>query len=822
MKHTHRFPLLGWIGLGLLGSLVFVAIAAPLLAPYDPAVRSGTPFMRPGAGHLLGTNDVGQDIFSDLIYGARVSLAVGFAAAVLATAVGTLAGLTAGYSGGWVDTVLMRIVDVTLSLPFLPLVIVVGVFFGGGIWAQVAVIAGVAWAVPARELRPPILSARHRADVEAAKVMGASGWYVLRNHLIPIVAPLLAPQLVRAANVAILTEASLSFLGLGQAGLPSWGTMLYYAQSRGAMLTDAWRWWVLPAGTCIALTVVSLAFLGYALEERGLPRLRRAPSGGGGLRRQGGVAQAADDVLDVHDLFVRYGPEQSCIVALAGASLRIGPGEAVGLVGGSGSGKSSFAGVAFGSPRAPGQTLDGSVCLAGLDLSQLGCSDLRRLHGNDVSLVPQDAMGALNPVIRVGRQLAEAVQVHSPCTRLQAATRARALLELVGIAGNRESAFPHELSGGMRQRVVLAMAIAHHPRLLIADEPTTGLDPVVRREFLDLLVKLRSELGMAVLLISHDLSAVLGLADRLVVLDRGVVVEQGPAALLSIEPSHPVTRRLLDSRLAVLGPASRAPEPSSLPPVVLRLEEVSKSFGRAPSAVVAADRINLEVRRGQAVGLVGRSGAGKSTLARLACGLQVPDGGRVLISGQDIACMKGLRGRTARSELHLVFQDPYESLPPAMRVRDIVAEPLAIWDKGSAEERVELARQALIDVDLDPQWTGSRFPHELSGGERQRVAMARAIIARPALIVADEPAAMLDTTLVAELADLMDALRKRHGMGWLLITHELGLAARVCDRIVVLDEGKIVDEGPTGRVLSAPACPRAQELVAAAKERVNV
>jgi ABC-type glutathione transport system ATPase component len=366
----------------------------------------------------------------------------------------------------------------------------------------------------------------------------------------------------------------------------------------------------------------------------------------------------------------------------------------------------------------------------------------------------------------------------------------------------------------MRQRVVLAMALSHRPILLVADEPTTGLDPVVRNELLDVLDRLRRQLGLAVLLISHDLAAVLRLADRLVVLDRGTVVEEGRAPTVAAVPTHHVTRRLLAAaRVGGTGSFSCGPPPAaSRTRPVLELREVSKTFGTGQRSVMAAEGVTLQVAHGEAVGLVGRSGAGKSTLARLACGLSAPDAGSVRLEGRDPAA-------AGRGRAHLVFQDPYEALPPSLRVADIVAEPLVIARACPPRERGERARAALVEVALEPGRFAHRYPHELSGGERQRVALARAIVARPALVVADEPAAMLDAALAAELVELVAALRSRHGMAWLLITHELGLAARVCDRLVVLGDGRVVDDGPAARVLSAPAGAEAAALVAASQER---
>jgi ABC-type dipeptide/oligopeptide/nickel transport system permease subunit len=265
---------LGRVGAIILAFFVLVAVFAPLLAPYDPKAQTGLPYQSPSASHLLGTNDIGQDILSELIYGTRVSLAIGFLAALLAIVVGTLVGVVSGYFGGLVDTLLMRFVDITLALPFLPLLIVLAVFLGRNIRTTVLVISVVIWARPARILRSQVLSARERGFVQAARSMGGRPAHLLRRHVLPAVSPLIIAQFVRAANIAILLEASLSFLGLGDVTAKSWGTTLYYASARGAFLTRAWLWWVLPTGLAISVVVVAFAFIGYSLEERADPRLR--------------------------------------------------------------------------------------------------------------------------------------------------------------------------------------------------------------------------------------------------------------------------------------------------------------------------------------------------------------------------------------------------------------------------------------------------------------------------------------------------------------------------------------------------------------------
>ncbi len=540
------------VGLALLVALLVVALAAPWLAPYDPTERVGVPFARPSAAHLLGTNDVGQDLLSALVYGALISLLVGVVAALSATVIGAGVGVIAGYACGWLDAVLMRLVDVVLALPVLPLTIVIGVFAGPGVLTQIVVIAAVIWAGMARELRAQVLSLRERDHLQALRAMGARPRHVLPRHVLPAVAPLIVPQFVLATKTAILLEASLAFLGLGDLTAQSWGTMLSLAHARSAFLTDAWLWWVIPPGLAIATTVLAFALLGYAMEERTQPSLRdrvsvslRRPN----LRRRTPVSAAAlpldeQPPLVVDQLSVRYGAK---VLAADRVSLTVAAGELVGLVGESGSGKSTVAGAALGLLPASATITGGSVLVCGQDLATASAAELRALRGDRVALIPQEAMSALNPVLTIGFQLAEAVRAHRPVGRTAARQRARELLELVGLDPARDRDHPHQLSGGMRQRVVIAMALANDPAVVIADEPTSGLDVLVQADVLDLLDRLRTRLGLALLVVSHDLPVTERIADRIAVMQGGRIVEIGPTAAVTSAPAHPYTRLLVES-----------------------------------------------------------------------------------------------------------------------------------------------------------------------------------------------------------------------------------------------------------------------------------
>ncbi|HEX2042717.1 MAG TPA: dipeptide/oligopeptide/nickel ABC transporter permease/ATP-binding protein [Acidimicrobiales bacterium] len=597
-SERHRSParVLGAVGAVLLVGLVLVAIFAPLLARHSPTVPSGMPYERPSPSHPLGTNDVGHDLYSQLLHGARISLTIGVLSAVVATVVGLAVALLAGYYRGLPETVLMRFVDLTLSFPFLVLVIVLAAFFGRGLLTTVVVIGAVLWARPARVLRSQVIKVREFQHVTAARAMGASSARVLGQHVLPRVAPLAAAQFVRAANVSVLIEASLAFLGLGDPNRVSWGTMLYFASARNAFLTDAWLWWIVPPGLALTAAVVGFAFLGYAVEEWADPRLARSPVRRPVRRRAPKRTTAppvidgetAGPVLEVRHLSVHYRTRSGPARAVDDVDLVVGRGGITGLVGESGSGKSTMAAAILGLARPPAKVTAGQILFEGRDLRGLRRSEMTALRGRRVALIPQSAMNALNPAYPVRRQVAEAAaQTRSP---VDAARRASEVLELVGIAPDRHGSFPHELSGGMRQRVIIAMAIVNEPSLLVADEPVTGLDVVTQAKILRLLIDLQSRLGLAMLLISHDLPLVARVAHDLAVMYGGKIVESGPSQAVTANPRHPYTRELLRSFPSLRGPRRRLASIVGEPPDLVTPPPGCRFQPRCPDSVeVCAD-----------------------------------------------------------------------------------------------------------------------------------------------------------------------------------------------------------------------------------------
>ena len=495
-------------------------------------------------------------------------------------------------------------------------------------------------------------------------------------------------------------------------------------------------------------------------------------------------------------------------------SFALEPGKTFGLVGESGSGKSMTA-LAIMGLLPHGAETSGQVLLDGGDLSQLNDRDLCAIRGNRISMIFQEPMTALNPVKTIGDQVAETLLIHTKATRAEALRIAEEKLTRVGLPPDRFplDRFPHELSGGQRQRVCIAMAIALHPELLIADEPTTALDVTTQAQILNLLRDLVEEEGMSLLLITHDLAVVADVADHVAVMQKGCIVEQGPTEQLFRTMAHPYTRQLLEA-------SSHQPDRIA-PPAPEPLLEVDGAvrdyalprrslFGPAPT-FRAVKGVSFSMQTGESLGLVGESGCGKSTLTRAILGLEPLQGGEIRLFGQP---MTPETAGGLRSGIQVVFQDPYGSFNPRWRVDRLVAEPFHLMPERPADWRDRVA-EALREVGL-PREAMERYPHEFSGGQRQRIAIARALILRPDLIILDEAVSALDVSIRAEILDLLAALRESHGLAYLFISHDLSVVRSITDRVLVMQAGEIVEEGPTERVFSRPAHPYTQKLIKAA------
>ena len=515
----------------------------------------------------------------------------------------------------------------------------------------------------------------------------------------------------------------------------------------------------------------------------------------------------------------RLSPGEAPQPVLRDIDLDMAPAEITGVVGESGSGKTILARTLLGL-LPPGFRLRArTLSLGGLDLAGLPEKGFRAIRGRDVGMIFQEPMVSLNPALTIGTQMTEAVRLHQRLGRAEARERAEAMLERVRIrdAARALDRFPHEFSGGMRQRIMLASVLMTRPKLLIADEPTTALDVVVQREVLDLLREVTAELGTAVLLITHDLGIVARYADRVTVLKRGDCLEAGTTGEVLMRPRHPYTRGLLGAlpRRAVL------PAPKAGPPL-LSVEGLRVGYGRplpwrrAAAPMVLRD-VSFSLRRGETLAVVGESGSGKTTLGRSLVRLVDPAGGEVRFDGVDLRRVAGGALRAVRPRLQMVFQDPASSLDPRFTVGGLVGEGLTLRRDVTALERAARVAAALEEVGLPADWA-ERRPHQLSGGQRQRVSIARALVLDPDLLVLDEPVSALDMTVQAQVLDLLAGLQERRGLSYLFITHDLRVVDRLAHRILVLYRGAVVESGPRDAVLDRPAHPYTRQLLSASPE----
>ncbi len=535
------------------------------------------------------------------------------------------------------------------------------------------------------------------------------------------------------------------------------------------------------------------------------------------------AAGATDPVLEIRDLSVALPSWADRPLAVKSLSLTVGRGETLCVVGESGSGKSVMArSILRILPEPHLRIASGQILLAGEDLAKAEARRMRQIRGGQIAMVFQEPMVSLNPLMTVGRQIDEILEVHTDWSKAERRRRVIATFDDVRLPDPRSivDAYPHELSGGQRQRVMIAMSLVLEPKLIVADEPTTALDVTTEAQVLTLLKDLQTKHGTALMFITHNFGVVAEIADRVAVMRFGELVEYGSVDEVMNRPQHPYTKALIDAVPSLVprkrsGPAADAPaEP------ILTVRGLEKTYGRPSgglpwlkrflpvmgqgrrAAVKAVDKVDLDIRRGSAVALVGESGSGKSTLARCLIGLEQADAGSALVGGSEIVGMSRSAWRPLRSRIQMVFQDPFASLNPRTRVGDIIARG-AVLQGQSPDAAMEQAYQLLDLVGLDAK-AAERYPHEFSGGQRQRIGIARALAVKPDILVADEPVSALDVSVQKQVLDLLDDLRRQFGLTMLFITHDLRVAAHVCEEIVVLKSGAIVERGMTADIFANP------------------
>ncbi|WP_336640870.1 ABC transporter ATP-binding protein [Microbacterium sp. USHLN272] len=540
-------------------------------------------------------------------------------------------------------------------------------------------------------------------------------------------------------------------------------------------------------------------------------------------------------LLSVEGLAVDFTTMDGVVHAVEGVDLEISPGETVAIVGESGSGKSTTAMAIIGLLAGGGRVASGSIRLDGRDIAHAGENELRTIRGRDIGLVPQDPMSNLNPVAKVGTQVAETLLAHGLATRQNVQQKVVEALTAAGLPDpeKRAKQYPHEFSGGMRQRALIAIGLACKPRLLIADEPTSALDVTVQRTILDQIGAMTRELGTAVLLITHDLGLAAERAERVVVMHRGKVVEQGPARQILEDPQHPYTQSLVKAAPSVAAARLR-PEAFQVEDRADATADASVDSGSAAKAdhiveiegltkvypvrgrgedFVAVNDVSLAIPRGETVAIVGESGSGKTTTARMLLKLIEPTSGLIRFEGKDVASLSRAETRDFRQRVQPIFQDPYSSLNPMFTIERLIAEPLEFYRRGSGAERRARVRQLLDDVAL-PQSMLGRYPSELSGGQRQRVAIARALALSPDLIVCDEPVSALDVLVQDQILTLLGDLQSEYGLSYLFISHDLAVVRLISDYVCVMKDGSLVEAASSEEIFTNPRDPYTRRLLA--------
>ncbi len=556
------------------------------------------------------------------------------------------------------------------------------------------------------------------------------------------------------------------------------------------------------------------------------------------LTGSSGAPAGSSPLLEITDLAIDFTTLNGSVNAVEGASLTLEAGKTVAIVGESGSGKSTTAMATIGLLAGNGKVAGGSIKFDGQELVGLSETKMRSIRGRQIGLVPQDPMSNLNPVTKVGQQVAETLLVHGMATRKNIGAKVIASLEAAGIpdAKSRAKQYPHEFSGGLRQRALIAIALACQPRLLIADEPTSALDVTVQATILDQIDQMTADLGTSILLITHDLGLAAERASNLVVMYRGKVVESGPARQILEDPQHPYTRSLVQAAPSVaavrLRPgafaadtaeranphprAGKQPEEKGAPARnIVEIRDLSKIYRRRGSKkdFYAARDVTLDIPRGSTVAIVGESGSGKTTTARMLLKLIEPSSGSMLFDGKDVATLNRDDLRDFRQRVQPVFQDPYSSLNPMFTVGRIIEEPLSAYKRGNATERNTRVLELMDQVSL-PHSMLRRYPAELSGGQRQRIAIARALALNPELIVCDEPVSALDVLVQAQILKLLGDLQAEYGLSYLFISHDLAVVRLISDYVCVMKDGELVEAASSEEIFTNPRHPYTRKLLA--------
>ena len=837
-KYRHNFNFI--LGLILIAIVFIPVVAGFFVLPCDPAAMDiHNRFSSPSLKHLLGTDSFGRDILSRVLVGARMTFLVGAASIAIGAIVGTLIGAFTGYFGGPIDEILMRINDALASIPSVLLALVLVSIFGSGKYMIIWTLGIVFIPSFARVARGEFLAAREKDYVKNAGLMGAGPLRIMFVHILPNTLPIMLSSVTVGFNNAVLAEAGLSYLGIGaQPSDISLGRMLSDAQ--GSLFSAPW--YALAPGVTIVITVLGFSLInealssggsvtGPALSRKKLAKLLAKAASKSENYKENSTENNTNDIdicqkeksgeaaplLSVNHLSVGFYENGSWDTVVNDSGFTVAPGEIVGIVGESGSGKSMTALAIMGLLKKNGYVTGGSIVFDGRDLTNLSSAEYRQIRGMEMSMVFQEPMTSLNPVMKIGEQVEELIRLHGLPGGEGAVGTKRINREVVcdtlGECGLKDpeelyDQYPHQLSGGMRQRVMLAMAMLCRPKLLIADEPTTALDVTTQAKILDLLVRMNKNYGTAIIFISHDLTLIRKLCHSVIVMYKGNIVERGLAEDVFNAPQNDYTVRLLHAALGDI----RGKEKSIIDKNaknVLETEKLNVFYRMKSGRLFVKDTMkqvvfdaDICIKKGEILGLVGESGCGKSSFAKAVVGLQKYKKGRITLDGK---------------APQMVFQDPYESLNPAHKIGWLLQEPLRLNKRKMSRKQRHLAVDTILAKVELPLKYKERYPHELSGGERQRVAIALALILNRKLIILDEPVSALDVTVQEQILELLIRLRNEEGLSYLFISHDMDVIRRICDYVCVMYKGRIIEKASVDELFRNPKDEYTKKLIKAAE-----
>ena len=844
--------------LGLcLVALVFLPVLVGFVwTPYEPSAMDITAkSMPPSPAHWFGTDYFGRDVFSRVMEGARMTFLVGAASIAIGAGIGIFIGALTGYFGGPLDELLMRVNDGLASFPSVLLALVLVSVFGSGKYMIIVALGIVFIPSFARVARSEFIAQKERDYVKNAKLMGAGPLRIMFVHILPNTRGILLSAITIGFNNAVLAEAGLSYLGIGtQPTDVSLGRML--AEAQGYLLKAPW--FALAPGITIVLTVLGFSLISESLGKTGAVRkaakkakskiakgkdtvgkaalsafvVDREISGAESIRSStatGTESGTGNILLRAEHMTVAFHEDGEWDEVVQDADFTIHKGEILGVVGESGSGKSMTALAIMGLLKEHGRITEGRLFFDGKELTTLSPEEYRALRGCEMSMVFQEPMTSLNPVFTIGKQMEEMLKLHPEfcygaaeaeegwtergSRRERKEINRQMVLQALRDAGLKEpeqlyTKYPHELSGGMRQRVMIAMAMILRPKLLIADEPTTALDVTIQAKILKLLKEINQKYGISILFISHDLNIIRKMCDRVIVMCKGEMVEQGSVEQIFEAPQQDYTKKLLHAALGELGGNAETEGGTVKSGHIIELDAVNvfykekkrSLFGPAGRKHAVKD-VTLHVREGEILGIVGESGSGKSSLAKAIVGLQAQVEGEI---------------RLGTGTPQMVFQDPYGSLNPSKRIGWLLQEPLRLaCPEMSEEEREKRVDEIMTKVDLPLRYK-KRYPSELSGGQRQRVAIALALVLNRKLIVLDEPVSALDVTVQEQILELLLRLRREEGLSYIFISHDMQVIRRVCDYVCVMYQGEIVENAKTEQIFEAPQHAYTKKLIDAA------